>query len=90
MLEYLKTNRRKSCITILFILLETAMQTLSATILAWLLDTAADRNFSATLWLFFLNAVIFGAFLLFRYLSMRCRINAVQGMVKDYRENVTT
>lgn len=88
MLEYLQITPKESCITVLFILIETAMQTLSAAILAQLLDNAAKQNISLTFWLFFLNAIVFGVFLLFRYLSMKFRIYTVQRMVKEYRKVV--
>ena len=61
MKDYLRGCRGMTAATILFLLIETALQTLSATILARLLDTAAARDAAGALRLFALNAVVFGA-----------------------------
>lgn len=88
MKDYLRGCRGMTAATILFLLIETALQTLSATILARLLDTAAARDAAGALRLFALNAVVFGAFLLFRYLAVQLRIRTVQAMVRQYRAAV--
>lgn len=86
--KYLKGNYKIACGTILLILIETALQTLSATILAWLLDTAAAHDALGAIRLFMLNAAVFGTFLLFRYLAVQMRIRTVQAMVRQYRAAV--
>lgn len=88
MIRYLRGCRGPAAATILFLLLETGAQTLSATILAALLDTAIARDMSGTIRMFALNAAVFGALLLFRYLAMQLRIRTVQAMVRQYREEV--
>ena len=85
LLRYLKRDYKITTGTISLILVETALQTLSTTILAGLLDTAAARDGAGALRMFALNAVVFGAFLLFRYLAVQMRIRTVQAMVRRYR-----
>ena len=85
MIEYLKVNRRKTVVTVLFILIETALQTVSARILANLLDAAVAQNVSETIHLFALNVIIFCLFLLFKYCAKQLRTRTIQAMVKQYR-----
>ncbi len=51
MKDYLRGCRGMTAATILFLLIETALQTLSATILARLLDTAAARDAGSSSWM---------------------------------------
>lgn len=88
LIKYIKGSQKIACETIGFILVETALQTLSATILARLLDTAAARDVAGAMRMFALNAAVFGAFLLFGYLAGQLRIRTVQAMVRQYRATV--
>lgn len=85
MIRYLCQSRKKVAFTVILILAETACQTLAATILAKLLDTAIQKDFSKCIQIFTLNVLLYVLYLSTNHWSNKVRIDTVQNLILKYR-----